>query len=193
MARDWVKSECSIQYINTNLHHLMRVGSHAIIHHVQKYLFSERIWSQNVIFYCFLRNCIKFCRFCVMCNVLDLAPKIYAFWCRLQQNMEAYHVCIKYLARAIFKFVCFCNMYSPMLMNLCCFVWCFIVFLLFSLFFFIFWMRVHSLQLQHDVSIAIEYHFESIRSTSTDALKVLEDAINVDDTRQRYVGYILWR
>ena len=112
----------------------MLVGSRAIIRTIEKYAFVKSILLKNVISYCFLCNFAKFCRFSVVCNIFDLAPRLWVVWWVSPQNMQAYHVCIMYLARAIFKSVCFCWMYWSKLRNLCCFVWRVIVFLLFSLF-----------------------------------------------------------
>ena len=135
MASDWTKSVRGIQCINTRLNSIMSMRSRAIIHHVEKYYFLHRIWSQNLNSYCFFCNFAKFCRFCVVCSVLDLVSKLWMLWYMSQQNMEAYHVCNTYPARAISKCLCFDCMYWSKLMNLCCFVWCFVVLLLFSLFF----------------------------------------------------------
>ena len=112
----------------------MHVGSRAIIHPIEKYYFSKSFWSKNVISHCFSCNFVEFFHFCVVCNVFDLAPKLQMVWLKLAQNMEAYHVCITYLARAISKYLCFCSMYWSKLSNLCCFVSCFVVFYYFFLF-----------------------------------------------------------
>ena len=53
MARDWIKSEHRIRYINTSLDSGMRVGSRAIIHTVKKYRFVKSFLAKNVISYCF--------------------------------------------------------------------------------------------------------------------------------------------
>ena len=114
----------------------MRVGSRAIIHHLEKYHFVQSILCKNAISYCFSCNFAKFCRFWMVCNVFDLAPTLWMLWWKLQQNTQAYHVCIKYLARAICKLLCFRCIYWSKLMNLCCFVSILLFFCCSSLFFF---------------------------------------------------------